>query len=337
MLFVGNSYVFTNDLDQVVEALFASEDAASWGDAPFARLAQGGYRFVDHVAQTEASGSAWQDALVTGSTDWGWVVLQEQSQIPGFPHSEAEWVNSLAAADTLDGLVEERSDQTVLLMTWGRRDGDATNPSLYPDFPTMQARLSEGYRTYADELSTEARPVWIAPAGLAWQAVYDEVVAEGGDPLAPTSPFYALYVSDGSHPSVGGTYLIACVVYATVTGDSPVGAWAPEPLDATVAAYLQDVAARVVLTDDPTILYPWEVEDGGDSGSDSGADSGDSAGDSGDTGADSGDSGVDSGDSGDGAGDSGAPAGGCGCGTGGAGPSWLVAVGALVAGLARRR
>jgi hypothetical protein len=249
ILFIGNSYTFVNDLDAVTESAFE----AAGTDVDTTRLATAGYRFADHVVQTQVPGSAWEEALITGSTDWSYVILQEQSQIPGFPHDNPEWALSLSSAKTLDGLVRDNHADTLLLVTWGRRDGDPGNPEMYPDYPTMQAALVEGYRAYAAELSTDERPVFVAPVGLAWQRIYDA----SADPLAHDSLFWRLYADDGSHPSPAGTYLAACVLYATLTGDSPEGL----PSDLPDAPALQEAAARAVLDDPSGQVYPWELDD----------------------------------------------------------------------------
>lgn len=33
-----------------------------------------------------------------------------------------------------------------------------------------------------------------------------------------------MHISDGSHANAAGSYLAACVIYATITGKSPLGA-----------------------------------------------------------------------------------------------------------------
>ncbi|MDP2317617.1 MAG: MYXO-CTERM sorting domain-containing protein [Pseudomonadota bacterium] len=254
MLFLGNSYTLQGPLDEAVEAVFA----AAGEEVSAARLAEPGWRLPQHVEAIETDGSAWSLAFAEPQA---WVVLQDQSQIPGFPAGQADLVASQEAAVTLDTLAAATGAQTLFLMTWGRRDGDEQNPELYPDYPTMQAALAAGYLDYAARASEDGTPAWVAPAGLAWARVYDDLVAAGLDPLDPTSPFAGLYVADGSHPSERGSYLAACVVYASVTGSSPVGLAAPEAVPD--AAYLQAVAAAVVL-DGEGIAYPWE--DGSDTG-----------------------------------------------------------------------
>ncbi|MEY3212273.1 MAG: hypothetical protein RIT28_2754 [Pseudomonadota bacterium] len=260
MLFLGNSYTFMGNLDEVTLALFL----AGGGEPTSERLAQPGMRFSEHVAEIERDGSAWQLAF---QSPQDWVFLQEQSQIPGFPDGQSDLVESQAAAVSLDTSATAIGAQTMFLMTWGRRDGDSQNPDLYPDFLTMQAELAEGYHRYVELASADGAQAWLAPAGLAWQRVYQDQLDAGADPLTVGGPFHALYTDDGSHPSERGTYLTACVIYASVTGLSPEGL--PAPSSITDAAYLQSVAAEVVLSGEG-VDYPWETAEdtGGDTAGD---------------------------------------------------------------------
>ena len=50
----------------------------------------------------------------------------------------------------------------------------------------------------------------VVPVGLAWQSAMDE------------RPELNLYIGDGIHPNIHGTYLTVCVVYVTIFGVSPI-------------------------------------------------------------------------------------------------------------------
>ncbi|MBM4367547.1 MAG: hypothetical protein FJ102_15145 [Deltaproteobacteria bacterium] len=270
LLFLGNSYTFVNDLDQVSLSLFA---AAAPSDVYLAvRLAEGGYTLPMHLAEADGTmgETAWSDALVTGTTEWDWVMLQDQSQIPGFPPDEPTFQESLAALPPLDAMVAAKHGRSVLLMTWGRREGDADNPTLYPDYLTMQSRLEAGYQAYAAAIDADERPAYIAPAGLAWRHVYEANAAQGVDPLESGSLFHGLYSDDGSHPSPLGTYLAACVVFATITGEDPAGLPAPDAVPAELVATLQEAARATVFDETPEYAYPWRSTttpgDSGDTG-----------------------------------------------------------------------
>ncbi|HEY4001564.1 MAG TPA: hypothetical protein VGO93_22005, partial [Candidatus Xenobia bacterium] len=55
-----------------------------------------------------------------------------------------------------------------------------------------------------------------------------------------------LWQGDGSHPTVAGTYLAACVFYQMFYHQSPVGNPWHDTLDGNVAARLQDVVAKTL-------------------------------------------------------------------------------------------
>ncbi len=218
LLFIGNSYIASNDLPGTVSSLLQASlpvvDVRTESHAP------GGRWFTDHLA--EADGSRGETALsqwlTTDAVGWHHVFLQEQSQIPGFYDLADEYDASMEAFLVLNTLVAAAPGQpeTLLLMTWGRRDGDSTNSVLYPDFLAMQARIEEGYRRYAAAGSSEERTVWIVPAGLAFQAVYEQDLAQGEKPEAEGSCFHQLYSGDGSHPSPLGTWVAAATIVAVL-------------------------------------------------------------------------------------------------------------------------
>ncbi|MCB9780643.1 MAG: hypothetical protein H6742_18895 [Alphaproteobacteria bacterium] len=250
VLVLGNSYVFQQDVDQTLQALLRAT-APGWQDAQVTALTAGGLRFTDHLARTQDGGDpAWRTALVTGDTAWAAVVMQDQSQIPGFPQTEPTWLEDRDAGVALDDLAQARGATTVLELTWGRRDGDSSNPDLFPDFATMQDRLTEGYLAFADAMATAERPVTVGPAGLAFAAARDR----------DTALFEGLYSSDGSHPSATGGYLAAAVLSASITGWPVTGAPELDGVDADTAAILQALADGVTV-DDPfgPVPFAWAV------------------------------------------------------------------------------
>ncbi|MFH1464697.1 MAG: hypothetical protein ABIO70_09955 [Pseudomonadota bacterium] len=260
-LMLGNSYTQANDLDRSVEAALEA-GVPAWEDVLVKALTRGGATLADHAAAADGTegDTAWRQELVSGEDagTWAWVILQDQSQVPGFPQSQADWQASRDGALILDGLIEAGGAETVFLLTWGRRDGDELNPDRYPDFPTMQAYLLEGYQAYADACAADGTRPWIIPAGLAFWRVYEDLVAQGVTPEQEGTAFFELYQSDGSHPSATGSYLAALTAVAALTGRDGAGMAPPDGLDSELAATLQE-AARVTVLNDPLgeIDYPW--------------------------------------------------------------------------------
>jgi hypothetical protein len=91
--------------------------------------------------------------------------------------------------------------------------------------PEMTAQLAVQYT-----IAGKANGAQVVPAGLA----FAKSVAR--------NPDLELYVSDKRHPSLAGTCLTACTLYASFLGKSPVGNACTVGLPAEVAAHLQQVA-----------------------------------------------------------------------------------------------
>lgn len=222
VLFIGNSFVYVNDLPGGLVKIARSLG----GDLVVDSDSTGGSTLERH-ARDEGT----RRKLAAGG--WDFVVLQEQSQRPSFP-SEQVAREVVPFALELNGLVRagDKKTRTVFYETWGRKDGDASNCAQVPEVCTyagMQDRLSA---TYAD-LARRTSAV-LAPVGTAWRKVR----------LA--HPEIPLYDGDGIHPSPQGTYLAACVFYAVFFRKSSLGADALglRPVHARI---LQKAAAETVL------------------------------------------------------------------------------------------
>ncbi|MGK0240919.1 MAG: hypothetical protein ACI92G_004410, partial [Candidatus Pelagisphaera sp.] len=113
------------------------------------------------------------------------VVLQEQSLRP-IENPDKMMEYALKLSDS----VQQKGGQIFLYMTWSR---EAT--------PETQNQLKESYEAVAKRTGAT-----VAPVGLAWKLARERI------------PGISLYAADGSHPSRIGSYLAACVIYSTLTG-----------------------------------------------------------------------------------------------------------------------
>jgi hypothetical protein len=75
----------------------------------------------------------------------------------------------------------------------------------------------------------------VAPMGAAWKIIIDSF------------PTIDLFIADSSHPSVAGSYLQACVMYASVFHSPASGCTYTGGLTGSVATTLQRIADKVVL------------------------------------------------------------------------------------------
>jgi hypothetical protein len=127
-------------------------------------------------------------AIERGKYDF--VVLQEQSTLP--VKNAQRMYESIRL---FDQLIRSAGAKTVLYMTWARQHA-----------PQTQNAITDAYVSIARELGAK-----IIPAGVAWQQF-----------LKPHDR-PALYDKDGSHPTLAGSYLAACVALAVILERSPVG------------------------------------------------------------------------------------------------------------------
>jgi len=154
---------------------------------------------------------------------WTHVVVQGQSVEPLYDPADFE-----ANAATLAAEAKKVGAVPVFYETWARKAGDPIYQQAYSGGTpaAMQAGLRAEYKKVA-----QAAGGLFVPAGDAWEKALAE------------HPSIGLFQSDGSHPTVYGTYLVACVFHASLTGHSPAGiAVRPDGVSDVDAAALQDVA-----------------------------------------------------------------------------------------------
>ena len=255
VLMYGNSYIYTNNVDTILANLF---DSVGEHNSTIAKTG-GGMKIPQHWDNINTSGNAWNTSLRDSGHVWDFVVLQDQSQVPGLSRSNQDWIDSKDSAILIADEVESEGSEVMLMMTWGYRNGDVTNSMIYSNFTNMQDRLEDGYTDYHDNMTTQSRDVWIAPVGLGFKNVYYSVMASGANPALPGNTFYDLYTSDGSHPSLSGAYLAACVLYSAMTGNASVDTNdSISGLSAALKLELQQAADDTVFNQTSDIQYPWQ-------------------------------------------------------------------------------
>jgi hypothetical protein len=149
-------------------------------------------------------------AIETGRYDY--VVLQEQSTLPV--------KNARRMAENVrlfDEAIKRGGARTVLYMTWARRHT-----------PEAQEAITEAYNAIGKELGAI-----VVPVGAVWQ----HFLATHDKPL--------LHDRDGSHPTLAGTYLAACVFLAALLKESPVGTESSAKLPREERALLQAAAWKI--------------------------------------------------------------------------------------------
>ena len=196
ILWIGNSYTIYNDLPSMVTRLGAEQGLK----LSATRFLKGGEHLSGHYANPNLI-----KALKKGG--WDYVVIQEYSTGPA--QSTREVIDdTYHYAHLLDSLAVAGSPNchVIFYMTWGHKKSNVHNKGQAdPAYP-----LDEDYRNFQDHLRlsylemTYENRAWCAPVGIAWQDVRNN------------NPEIELYVKDGYHPSLAGSYLAAHCFVATL-------------------------------------------------------------------------------------------------------------------------
>lgn len=214
-LFIGSEYISANDLPDMVEHL-----AAGLNDPLMAgKSVMPGFRLMQHFQLNKTM-------LLLQKQRWDYVIIQEHGRLPlDKSMRERSMIPAVARFNTI---VTRTGARSVLFMTWGWIRG--VKESGYDDFFSMQKELSRSYQQAADHGN-----IMIAPVGEAFRRAMNNDLG------------IVLLYSDGHTPTLAGSYLAACVIYATIYQKSPFGSAYHAGLKPEQAKYLQDLSGEVVL------------------------------------------------------------------------------------------
>ena len=234
VLFIGNSYTYYNNLPDIISSI-----ANSMGNNLYAEGSLiGGATFQSHV-----NNNTTNDLIMDGN--WDFVVLQEQSQYPSFPLWQVEQ-EVFPYANQLNELIHEYNEcgNTVFFMTWGRENGDDMNCPNWPPVCTyegMDDLLRERYIIMANDNNAI-----ISPVGAVWRYLRDNEYD------------IDLYSTDGSHPSLQGSYVAAVSFYTTLFQANPLEiSWDPKLGISENNYELIHEAVKIVVYDN---LNEWNIQ-----------------------------------------------------------------------------
>ena len=222
VLFIGNSYIGYNNLATMVENVAASAGYSFSNSS----LTPGGATLYQHSQNTSTYNQM-------GSKNWDYVVIQAQSQEPSFPNNQVA-TQTLPYADQLVDSIRSivPCAQPTFFRTWGRENGDQWNCPYFPPLCTyegMDSLLHLRYRMMAD-----SNDAYLSPVGSVWKYIRD------------TDSTIALYTSDGSHPSLAGSYVAACTFFTIFTRSNPLNITFDANLDTAIASTIREATKLVV-------------------------------------------------------------------------------------------
>jgi len=196
-IFIGNSFFYYNNgMPGHVSQLEKADDPDHKQDYRATMVTIGGSGFdwhdVESYFRPNAVGSYSFDDnnnIVFNKLDrlFDVAVMMDCSQCPIHPRLKGVFTD-FAKKDS--DIVRAHGARPVFFMSWA-----------YADKPEMTAQLAEAYT-----IAGNANNALVIPAGLAFARAIGK------------QPELNLYVADKRHPSLAGTYLAACTVFAALTG-----------------------------------------------------------------------------------------------------------------------
>jgi hypothetical protein len=217
VLFIGNSYTRFNNLPRLVASL--SESVAQGPIVRAKRETHGGFNLRRHWRRRRV-----RDRIARGGFDA--IVIQGHSLSPiRDPGEMAEYARRFSQRARAVGA------RLILFETWAR----APRSRVYRRYELagpaeMLARVDSVYAQLGHDLGAS-----VSPVGRAFARAADE--ASG----------VRLRRRDRTHPTLAGSYLAACVLYGTLTGNDPREAsYVPWPLSQASASTLRAIAAETL-------------------------------------------------------------------------------------------
>ena len=223
ILFIGNSYTYTSDLPNTLKSLAESAGKSIYVES----YTPGGKQLNQHVIDPASIAKI-------NSRNWKYVVLQEQSQMPLVnPTNTRQNAQSLVNTIKTNNLCTE----PIIFMTWARQAGN----SWLADIGWTHEQMAQYYETFYTGIF-EFTTGRVSPVGTA----FHEATTQGIN----------VYSGDGSHQNTDGTYLAACVFYATIYKETPVGLTYSKASSTILKDQLQSIAATTVLPH----LYDYNID-----------------------------------------------------------------------------
>jgi len=223
LLFVGNSFSFYNNgIHNHLGSLIRSTGEWKRKQNRLRLSTLSGGHIKEHSADLES-------ILSDPSQNWHAIVLQGHSNEPISAKKNKEFV--LATANAVQQ-IKDKGIQPILFMTWG-----------YKDQPDMGADLANVYTKLANKLEVLVVPVGVAFASA--ETEFSNIELFVPDVLGVNSENQLTYRKDWKHPSEAGTYLAACVFYATLYQRSPEGIIFTGKLHKDTALALQKLSWKV--------------------------------------------------------------------------------------------
>ena len=235
-----------------------------------------GYQFIGGTClsnqwQSHATPQGGTDSRAEISTgNYDYLILAEQIPIQEVIYS-SPWgcdMTTVQSVDSFYDLATGVNPSTRVYLMEFHNEIDQTSSDPYGDWVSMNAAMRPLWEQVADSVSMiNGGQVCLVPVAAAFQAMADSVragsfpgISDWIDLFDPMDTVVATI-----HPTEETYYLVACVHYAVIFGQNPVGltnltfasaGWPFDPPTPAQAAMMQEIAWNVVSSDPYACLSP---------------------------------------------------------------------------------
>ena len=192
ILFIGNSLTYSNNMPKIFEELSLNSGKEVYVD----QITPGGVSLGFHSTNAETINKI-------NEQKWDYVILQS-SDIAAFYDL---YDHEIRIINKLKNHIKKNNNETkiIYMMVSGLRDGwtgrELNGEIVHYTYKQYMKMIYDGTIYIADQCD-----VIIAPVGIAWEKVIDE---------KPEMKI-KLFDTDGAHPALYGSYIIACTYFCTI-------------------------------------------------------------------------------------------------------------------------
>ena len=224
ILFIGSSYFNFNDLPGMFKGLAAASGKEVMVDQ---------YIPLGWYLSTHAESSVTKEKI--NSEKWDYVVFQGVGRLVAYPEYSPD-NDAFTALRTLKSWVLANNPKTTIVFSlpWAYEDGMTWLQGWTDGYPEMQRKIYSNTLEWSKQLG-----ISVAPVGWAWYHILEE----------KDYPLHYLHQDDWNHPTLQGSYLSACVIFASIFTESPEGIEYYNKLETSEAESFQEEAGKLVLDD----------------------------------------------------------------------------------------
>jgi len=203
--------------------------------------------YVDHYGRNglylDDHASSNETESKINEQNWDYVILQGGGPNTAYPEYFTDHP-VYPALETLWNKIHQNCESTKMIfcLPWAFEDGMTWYQNWTDTYADMQIKIFENTIQYSEDIG-----FGIAPVGWSWYTALEE----------KNYPLHYLHMRDWNHPSLEGSYLMACVIFSTVFLKCSIDIPYYSDLLEEEGRYFQTVASQIVLNN----LSLWNIMD----------------------------------------------------------------------------